>query len=209
MDCSEIKLILPEFTADRLNELDCDLVRKHIAFCKSCANALQDCTELFEIVVPEKKSVITPPDGYFDEVWPQLRTTIQKKGLSKAPFSKPKWLTMPLHSLKRAPYFAILTAAAVILAVVIMLYDNPAEKPVSDIMQPAIRAENDSEQNDNPVSGTTQSPPGITSVVNSGIQKLNLFTTAGVKGYLDPKKREDAYDSFTTYLANVIVNMQD
>ncbi len=209
MDCSAIELLLPEFAADRLNEQDCDLVRKHLTSCESCTNALRDCTELFGIVVPEEKSAITPPDGYFDEVWPHLHTTIQKEGLHNASSSKPKWLSMPLHSLKRAPYFAISAAAAVILAVVITFYDNPAEEPVSAITQPVIRAQNESEQNENPVSGITQSTPDITSVVNSGVKKLNLLTTADVKGYLDPKKREDAYDSFTTYLANVIVSMQD
>ena len=209
MDCSAIELLLPEFAANRLNERECGLVRKHLASCKSCANALRDCTELFGIVVPEEKSAITPPDGFFDEVWPQLHTTIRKEGLHNAPSSKPKWLTMPLHSLKRAPYFSISAAAAVILAVVITLYDNPAEEPVLDITQPVIRVQNESEQYENPASGVAQSTPGITNLVNAGVQKLNTFTTANVRSYLDPKKRGDAYDSFTTYLANVVVSLQD
>jgi len=77
LKCSSVQNLLSDYLDGILSEKQANLISQHLSHCQRCQRELQSLEATVEALnfYVEK----TPPDGYFEQVWPNLQARIEER----------------------------------------------------------------------------------------------------------------------------------
>lgn len=104
MSCREIGKLLPEYAVGALDEAAAQRVREHVKVCAACRRELDGLIEVGELLIPIE--LVTPPR----DLWPSIAARLE-----------PRRARMSWWRSHSRPAFALVAAAAVLLAVAVGL----------------------------------------------------------------------------------------
>lgn len=208
MDCRDIILLLPEFLTNRLNDKEKRSVQEHLNKCENCKNEFKEIGNLLNFAEANTTKYEEAPEGYFDEFWPDLYQRIQYEGLNKTKTYKHNFLRFLTSPFKLKAYQLASIPVLLILGI-LLFYSIEQDKESHTNFSLAER-----------FSSTLSAKLNLSLSPEKSEEKLTLPElfksvtgssdefTINWKEVLDPKRRSDAYESFTTFVADIVIEIR-
>ncbi len=209
MQCSEIVLLLPEYSKELLSDNDKNSVKSHITKCSNCRTELEEIQDLLKFASSGIENNIMPPDGFFESVWSDLYKRIQNEGLN---FEKKTLGNRINHLFEyiKPRSFQFAAGTAVVLLSVVMYFSvqvdksTPKESFLSNIIK-SMGADGPSQELASRIGSSRETFTNImTFGTASGDQSLQSFSAI-----LNSESRRGFYDQLTDYLADAVINLNN
>ena len=207
MDCRGIVLLLPEFLTNRLDDKEKRSVQEHLNNCERCKNELKETGNLLNFAEANTTKNEEAPEGFFSEFWQDLYKRIQYEGLNKTKtqYNFLRFLTAPF----KLKAYQLASIPVLLILGILLFYSIEQDKESHTNFSLAER-----------FSSTLSAKLNLSLSPEKSEEKLTLPElfksvtgssdefTINWKEVLDPKKRSDAYESFTTFVADIVIEIR-
>lgn len=208
MDCRDIVLLLPEFLTNRLNDKEKRSVQEHLNTCERCKNEFKEIGKLLNFAEANTTKYEEAPEGFFGEFWQNLYKRIQYEGLNKTNTYKHNFLRFLTTPFKMKAY-QLASITAILIFGALLFYSIEQDKESHTNFSLAER-----------FSSALSAQLNLSFPFDKGDERLTLpklfksdrdssnAVPINWKEVLDPEKRSDAYESFTTFVADFVIEIR-
>ena len=208
MDCNSIVLLLPEFLTNRLSDTEKRSVQEHLNKCESCKRELAEIRDLMNFTEANTIKTEESLEEFFNEFWSNLYKRIQYEGLNKTKTLKHnilRFLTAPF----RLKAYQLASLPAILILGILLFYsiEKDRESPNEFSLAKKFSSALSSQLNLSLLRDRSDEKLTLPELIES-VKDSSNEVTINWKEVLNSKKRSDAYESFTDFVANIVIEMR-